>query len=106
VTLPWDPLKKFSSIIGQTCSNISERSNNPATVIEFYLPIKEYIPGLHIPDISARACECIPEVVKTEYTGAISNEDILDLAFVMDPAFIDERTNIVFLNGKCFCMSL
>jgi len=45
----------------------------------------------------AHACEDIMELVKTEHTEKISNEDILDLAFILDPGFIDEKTNIVFL---------
>jgi len=95
-TLPWDPVKQFSIIVGRTCSDIYY-NNNPATVIEFFLPIQEYLPGHHIPDIHAHACEDIMELVKTEQRATISNEDIFDLAFVLDPGFIDEKTNIVFL---------
>jgi len=95
-TLPWDPVKQFSIIVGRTCSDIYY-NNNPATVIEFFLPIQEYLPGHHIPDIRAHACEDIKELVKTEQRATISNEDIFDLAFVLDPGFIDEKTNVVFL---------
>jgi len=96
VTLPWDPLFKCSIIIGQTRSNVNH-NDDPATLVEFYLPIKEYLPAIHIPDISAHACEDIRELVKTEYSGTVSNNDVLDLAFVLDPVFIDAKTNIVFL---------
>jgi len=65
--------------------------------MEFYLPIREYLPGVHIPDMSAHACEDIWEVVKTEYSSAISNKDVVDIVFVLDPVFIHEKTNIVFL---------
>jgi len=95
-SLPWHPVKKFSSIVGRTCSDIF-RANDPATLIEFFLPIEEYLPGHHIPDMSARACEDIKEVVKTEHKATISNQDIVDLAFVLEPGFVDEKTNIVFL---------
>jgi len=94
-TLPWDPLNKFSRIIGRTCSDIFQ-SEDLATLIEYYLPIKEYLPGIHIPDGSAHACDDIQEVVKTKYTGTVSNKDILDLAFILEPAFIEGKTNIVF----------
>jgi len=96
-TFPWDPLKEFSSIIGRTCSGISNESNNPATLVDFYLPIQEYLPGIHIPDMSVRACEDIRELIKMEHSGTISNKDVLDLAFVLNPAFIDAKTNIVCL---------
>jgi len=94
--LPWHPVKKFSSIVGRTCSDIFW-VNDPATLIEFFLPIKEYLPGHHIPDMSACACEDIKEVVKTEHKAAISNQDIVDLAFVLEPGFVDKKMNIVFL---------
>ena len=45
----------------------------------------------------AHACEDIQELVKTEYSGSVSNKDVQDIAFVLDPAFIDGKTNIVFL---------
>ncbi len=96
MTLPWDPVKQYSSIVGRTCSDIS-RINNPSTLIEFYLPFQEYLPGHHIPDMSAHACEDIQEIVKTEYSGTVSNQDIVDLAFVLQPTFVDGKTNIVFL---------
>jgi len=35
--------------------------------------------------------------MKTEYSAAISNKDVLDLVFVLDLAFIDVKTNIIFL---------
>jgi len=95
-TLPWEPLKQYSSIVGRTCSDIIE-NNAPATLIEFFLPMQEYLPGHHVPDMYAHACEDIMELVKTEHTATISNEDILDLAFVLDPVFIGEKTNIAFL---------
>jgi len=95
-------LDKYSNIVGRTCSDISQ-SNDPATLIEFYLPIQEYLPGQHIPDISAHGCT---EVVKTAYSGLVSNKDVLDLAFVLDPAFIDGKTNIFFGNGKCISVLL
>jgi len=98
--LPWDPLKNYSSIVGQTCSDISQ-SNDPSTLIEFYLPIQEYLPEQHVPDMSAHACKDIVEVVKTEYSGSVSNKDVLDLVFVLDPAFIDGKTNVVFV-GMAF----
>jgi len=96
MTLPWDPRKQFSSIVGRTCSDVS-RMNDPSTLVEFYLPLQEYLPGHHIPDVSAHACEDIEEIVKTEYIGTVSNQDIVDLAFVLDPTFVDGKTNIVFL---------
>jgi len=71
--------------------------NDPSTLVEFYLPLQEYLPGHHIPDVSAHACEDIEEIVKTEYIGTVSNQDIVDLAFVLDPTFVDGKTNIVFL---------
>jgi len=95
-TLPWDLVKQFSIIVGRTCSVIFH-NNNPATVIEFFLPIQEYLPGHHIPDIHAHACDDIMELVKTEQRATISNEDIFDLAFALNPGFIDKKTNIVFL---------
>ncbi len=73
------------------------QNHDPATLVEFFLPVQEYLPGHHVPDMYARACEDIKELVKTEHSAAINNEDILDLAFVLDPGFIDEKTNIVFL---------
>jgi len=96
MTLPWDPRKQFSSIVGRTCSDVS-RMNDPSMLVEFYLPLQEYLPGHHIPDVSAHACEDIEEIVKTEYIGTVSNQDIVDLAFVLDPTFVDGKTNIVFL---------
>jgi len=95
-TLPWDPIKQFSSIFGRTCSDIFH-DNNPATVVEIFLPMQEYLPGHHVPDMHAHACENIKELVKTEKRATISNQDISDLAFVLNPKFIDEKTNIVFL---------
>ena len=92
---PWDTSKKFSSIIGRTCSDVFH-SDDPAALIEYYLPIQEYIPGIHLPDVSAHACDDIRELVKTKYTGTISNKDVLDLAFILKPAFIEGKTNIVF----------
>jgi len=94
-TLPWDPIKQFSNIVGRTCSDILQ-INDPATLIEFFLPLKEHLPEHHIPDMSAQACKDIQELVKTEHSGAVSNQDIVDLAFVLDPTFIDGKTNIVF----------
>ncbi len=95
-TLPWDPIKQFSSIVGRTCSDIFH-NNHPATVVEIFLPMQEYLPGHHVPDMHAHACEDIKELVKTEKRATICNQDISDLAFVLDPTFIDEKTNIVFL---------
>jgi len=55
---PWDTSKKFSSIIGQTCSDVFH-CDDPATLIEYYLPIQEYILGIHLPEVSAHACDDI-----------------------------------------------
>jgi len=96
VTLPWDPLKIYSFIIGQTCLHISQ-DDDPATLIGFYLPIQEYLPRQHVSNMSAYACKDIQEFVKTEYYGLVSNKYVQDLAFVLDVAFIDGKTNIVFL---------
>jgi len=83
------------------------QNSDPATLVEFFLPMQEYLPGHHVPDIYAHACEDIKELVKTEHSAAISNEDISDLAFVLDPGFIDEKTNIVFFwDGKCVSLPL
>ncbi len=57
-TFPWNILKKFSSIIGQTCSDVFH-CDDPATLIEYYLPIQEYILGIHLPEVSAHACDDI-----------------------------------------------
>jgi len=95
-TLPWDGMRTFSSIVGLTCTDIFQ-ANEPATLIELFVPLQEYLPGHHIPDMSARACENIKELVKTEHKATVSNEDVIDLAFVLDPGFIDKKTNIVFL---------
>jgi len=65
-------------------------------LIEFYLPIEEYLPRQHVPDMSAHGWKDIAEVVKTEYSDLVSNKDVLDLVFVLDPAFIDGKTNIIF----------
>jgi len=98
VTLPWDPSKHFSSIVGRTCSDVLSMNNSdPATLIEIFLPMKEYLPGHHVPDISAGACDDIQELVKTELRAEVINKDVMDLAFVLDPVFIDVKTNIVFL---------
>jgi len=97
VTLPWYPSKHFSSVVGRTCSDIVRINTDPATLIEIYLPMQEYLPGCHTPDMSARACEDIQELVKTEHCATVSNKDIIDLAFVLEPVFIDIKTNIVFL---------
>jgi len=70
-----------SSIVGQTCFDMSQ-GNDPAALIEFYLPIQEYLPGQHVPNISAHACKDIQELVKTEYSGSVSNKYVKDLAFV------------------------
>jgi len=100
-TVPWDPVKQFSGIVGRTCSDIFH--NNPATVVEFFLPMQDYLPGHHVPDIYAHACEDIKELVKMEKRATISNEDILDLAFVLHPGFMDGKTNMYFLGWKtCF----
>jgi len=98
VTLPWDLIKQFSSIIGQTCLDISW-INNPSALVEFYLPLQKYLPGYHhIPHMSAHACKDIQEVVKIKHScGTVSNWDSIDLAFVLGPTFIDGKTNIVFL---------
>jgi len=83
------------------------QNHDPATLVEFFLPVQEYLPGHHVPDMYARACEDIKELVKTEHSAAINNEDILDLAFVLDPGFIDEKTNIVFWGWKmCFSVAM
>jgi len=76
------------------------QANEPATLIELFVPLQEYLPGHHIPDMSAHACEDIKELVKMEHKAKISNEDVMDLAFVLDPGFIDEKTNIVFWGMK------
>jgi len=96
-TLPWDPIKQFSSIVGQTCTKIFW-FNDPATLIELFAPLQKYLPGHHIPDMSAHVCKDIKELlVQTKHSATISNEDVLDLAFVLDPGFIAKKTNIVLL---------
>jgi len=89
-------MRKFSSIAGLTCTNIFQ-ANEPATVIELFVPLQEYLPGHHILDMFACACKDIKELVKMGHKATISSEDVMDLAFVLDPGFIDEKTNIVFL---------
>ncbi len=94
-TLPWDPIKQFSSIVGQTCTKIFW-FNDPATLIELFAPLQKYLPGHHIPDMSAHGCKDIKELlVQTKHSATISNEDVLDLAFVLDPGLIAKKTNIV-----------
>jgi len=68
-------------------------------MVEFFLPMQEYLPGHHVPDMYVHACEDIKEPCEDGERATISDDNILNLEFVLDPGFIDEKTNIVFLGS-------
>ena len=66
--------------------------------MELFVPLQKYLPGHHIPDMSAHGCKDIKELlVQTKHSATIGNEDVLDLAFVLDPGLIAKKANIVLL---------
>jgi len=86
------PLRHFSFIVGQINGN-SESIG--MTKVEFFLPLKEFIPqnANSRMSISSGPCAGIKELIKTPYVGCVKNSDVIDLAFVFSPITLENVTH-------------
>jgi len=67
------------------------------TRVEFFLPIKEFLPDNvnSRMSINSGPCAAIKELIKTQFVGCVKNADIADMAFVFMPPFIENGTHAV-----------
>ncbi len=65
------------------------------TKVEFFLPLKEFIPqnANSRMSISSGPCAGIKELIKTPYIGCVKNSDVIDLAFVFSPITLENVTH-------------
>jgi len=69
------------------------------TRVEFFLPMKEFLPD-HVNScmsINSGACAAIKELIKTPFVACVNNADIIDMAFVFIPSFLETGTHAVVL---------
>jgi len=69
------------------------------TRVELFLPIKEFLPD----NINSRMginsgpCAALKEVIKTPFVGCVKDTDIMDMAFVFMPSFLENGMHAVVL---------
>jgi len=82
------PIRPFSSIVGRIIGNSETQG---MTQVEFFLPLKEFIPQQFNSRMSINngPCAGITEIMKTPYIGCIKNSDVIDLAFVFSPVTLE-----------------
>jgi len=87
----------FSFIVGQI-NGILEKTGTMR--MGFYLPLQEFIPSTansHM-SINSSPCAGIKELISTPYVGCINNDNVIDLAFVFSPIFLQNGTHAVMDN--------
>ncbi len=89
------PSRPFSYIVGRIANGNAEATG--MTRVEFFLPLKEFVPQNcnSRMSINSGPCASIKELIKTPYIGCMKNSDILDLAFVFSPLFLETATHAV-----------
>jgi len=85
--------RRFSFIVGQ----IKGYSESGTIMVEFYLPLNEFLPrnANSRMSINSGPCAGIKELIKTPYIGCVKNVDVIDLAFVFSPLFLENVTHAV-----------
>jgi len=70
-----------------------------STRVEFFLPIKEFLPDNvnSRMSINSGPCAAMTELIKTQFVGDVKDADIVDMAFVFMPPFIENGTHAVVL---------
>jgi len=65
--------------------------------MEFFLPLKEFLPqnSNSCMSINSGPCASIKELIKTTNIGCIKNADIIDIAFIFSPVFLENVTHAV-----------
>jgi len=83
----------FSFVVGQ----INGNSEVGMTRVDFFLPLKEFVPENvnSRMSINSGPCAGIKELIKTPYTGCMKNVAVIDLAFVFSPVFLENITHAV-----------
>jgi len=91
------PIQPFSYIVGQVANGSAEAAIGHMTRVEFFLPLTEFVPQ-NVNScmlINSGPCAGIKELIKTPYIGCMKNTDIMDLAFVFSPLFLEIATHTV-----------
>jgi len=90
------PIRPFSYIVGQI-ANVNAESMIGMTRVEFFLPLKEFLPQNvnSRMSINSGPCASIKEMIKTPYIGCMKNSDIMDLAFAFSPLFLEMAMHTV-----------
>jgi len=99
------PSCPFSYIVGQI-ANVNAESMIGMTRVEFFLPLKEFLPQNvnSRMSINSGPCASIKEMIKTPYIGCMKNSDIMDLAFVSHRFFL-RRPHTLLLQEWTMCLS-
>jgi len=65
--------------------------------MEFFLLLKEFLPqnSNSRMSINSRPCASIKELIKTPFIGCIKNADVIDIAFIFSPVFLENVTHAV-----------
>ena len=69
------------------------------TQVDFFLPMKEFLPhsvNSHM-SINSGPCAAVNEVIKTPFIGCVKDSDIIDMAFVFMPSFLENGRHAVVL---------
>ncbi len=70
-----------------------------STRVEFFLPIKEFLPDNvnSRMSINSGPCAAMTELIKTQFVGDVKDADIANMAFVFMPPFIENGMHAVVL---------
>ena len=75
------------------------------TRVEFFLPLKEFLPQNTNSQMSINSSPCagIKEVIKTPFIGYVKNTDIRDLAFVFSPVYLAMHAVVAAMDNVFVC---
>jgi len=87
--------RPLSYLVGRIANGNSVRQG--MTWMEFFLPLKEFIPQNvnSCMSINSSPCASMKELIKTPFVGYVKNSDVCDLAFVFSQIFLETATHAV-----------